>query len=191
MPLFRVIFAVIPGVLLVFAATSSAAPVTYTYTGNDFGPLNYGVPFLSYSDFISGSITFASALPDDLAYSDQSSAVLDWTFTDQVNTLSQAGGDYFDQMWFATDASGDIIQWEVQVVRQNVFAIEPDIPTFFNTINIPSVQEQDLTNYSQSFYNSNDPGVWTESTPEPSTAMMASLGAAIPLFAVMRRKSSR
>jgi hypothetical protein len=108
---FRATFALISGFLLFFAAiTSSAkADVIYTYTGNDFNSFS-GSPPLNSSDFISSSFTFASALPDNLNDVENPGSLLNWSMSDQVDTLSDTGGNTL-LIFVSTNASGTITGW--------------------------------------------------------------------------------
>jgi hypothetical protein len=178
MRIFRSVFEFIAGVLLLFAAvapTAKAATVTYTYTGNDY--VYFGSP-LTASDFITASFTFASPLPDDVTLADETGAVLDWTTSDQVTTLSQSGGNYLDLLQFTTDAFGDITNWNFATETSNGCSLNC---SFLNSVNpVAPTAPQDNSSFSadgidQTWAGGNvaDPGVWTVTTsadtPEPAT----------------------
>ena len=190
----------IPGVLLLSAAITptAKADVIYTYTGNDFNSF-FGTE-LTGSNFVSASFTFASALPDGLDFADESGALLDWTVTDQSNTLSQAGGNYLT-LNLSTDASGNITNsWSffaetmaepssgippdwLEIASQNT-GFDNDLSEFWVTATDPAWIATVIA----------DPGTWsvtTTATPEPSTIGLTSLLGGAMLLIARRRQIRR
>ncbi len=198
MRVLRAVFAFLPGVLLLFAAvipTAEAGTVTCTYTGNDY--VYFRTP-LTASDFITASFTLASVLPDGLTLADESGAVLNWTTSDQVATLSRSGGNYLDFLLFTTDASGDITNWH--------FLTETSNGCFSNCLDQNSVNvgsptaPQDDSNFLadgivQTWAGGNvvAPGVWavttSAETPEPATFVLFGHGSvfALGITSIVRR----
>jgi hypothetical protein len=104
-----------------------ADPITYTYTGNDFNSFGLyssdGAGPLTTSNFITASLTFASALPSDFNESYYGGTtgtlptppwdpvLLDWTISDQLSTLSYSGGDILDGLAITTNDLGQIVAW--------------------------------------------------------------------------------
>lgn len=85
------------------------ADATYTYTGKDFTQV---VAPYTTADSISGTITVASTLADNLAYG--VITVSSFTFSDGVQTLTTANTN-FDEFLVSTDANGNIVNWSVMV----------------------------------------------------------------------------
>lgn len=195
------VFVMIPSMLLLLAAAgrNANAQVTYTYTGNDFGPI-YGTA-LTTSDFVSASFTFASPLADGLDFVEESANLLSWTVTDQINTLSMADADVLG-FELTTNGAGDITNWEFLA---STAVIPPSgIPPNWLEIGsanygtyVVDLSEFWLTQSDPSWIASipNDPGTWTTTTsaaPEPSTlGLTALLSVAIMVFEIRRRRQTR
>jgi hypothetical protein len=111
-----------------FSADSSAAgsfsstavpppdPTVYTYSGNLFNI--YDPPYTS-GNRITGSLTVAAPLPPLLPPTDMKWALSDFSFTDGVQTRTQANSFICD-FQVATDAIGNISHWRI-VLREGPF----------------------------------------------------------------------
>lgn len=196
---FKAVYAFIPGVLLLCAAITptAKADVIYTYSGNDFNSF-FGTA-LTASNFVSASFTFASALPGNLNFADERGSLLNWTVTDQSNTLSQGGGNYLANLNLSTNASGAITN---NLSSNWAFFAETTAGGPPNWLQIASQDTGIVTDLSEFWLTgsdaawiatiSNDPGTWTvttAATPEPSLTSL--LGGAILLIAIVRRRQSR
>ena len=120
---------------------------------------------------ITGTITLASALGDNLTLADPVTP-LSFSFSDGVQTITQSSGIITPTFKFATDAAGNITQWWIEV-EQTTFCIVSDNPS----ANSGTLGDQGYFPPTGYGINSNNPGVWSGplwSTPLP---------AALPLFA--------
>jgi hypothetical protein len=88
---------VIPLVAMLAMSPASAATYTYDYTGNDFTivgtPPIPQVEIYTSSDFVSGYVTLSQPI-DSAQLTSYSSDVVSFSFSDRVQTLSSALGDY-------------------------------------------------------------------------------------------------
>lgn len=154
----------------------TAGPVTYTYTGNDFNSVTASV--YTTSDFVSGFFTLASPLADDMTLPPGGSNItpLSFSYTDGVQTYSSAGNPSQITFQIATDASGNIIQWNVSLGNGPPSAVfTRNYPVSVEDAGIFGIQEGAI---------SNDPGAWSVSTtvPEPATLVLAGAGLAALTF---------
>lgn len=107
-------FAVLLGVPCIFGNT------TYAYTGNPFTIFGPGISCLAPSCQISSSVTFGSPLPNNLTLqvvTPLSFSISDGALSAFAVTLNQNNSLAFPTFEFATDATGKIIQWNVQVTN--------------------------------------------------------------------------
>jgi len=190
------------GAVLAFAGARDAkSQVTYTYTGNDFTSFYGGSP-LTTSDFITASFTFANALPDDMIYGGPDN-LLNWTITDGVDTLSQSGGNYLNGFAVETDATGDISGWDINAFTSpcspttvgcvHFISQGPPYPTYAYIDAVTDVIDVEGDYWQASV--SGSPGTWSmtgeSATPEPSTPVLASIGGAMLLYTIRRRRQHR
>src|ERR1700678_2331892 len=92
-----------------------ASSVTYTYTGNDFNITTF--PYTT-SDSVSGDFTPATALGDDL--SDMAITPATYSFTDGVQTFTNASPPSTVTFDVSTGATGAITEW--YILLQNPYA---------------------------------------------------------------------
>ena len=159
-------------------------PATYTYTGNDFTFFN--APYTG-SDSVTGSVTFASALSSVGSFHGFTATA--FSFSDGVQTITDATpgvGSTFD---FKTDASGTIIGWEIVVDIGSVLA--DNITTQNGPAGIFDSGEINNDNSSGTIFR--DPGTWVSSlsstsVPEPATISLFCAGLAG--LGMMRRRQA-
>jgi len=167
----------------VFSANGLLADVTYNYTGSDFNTVS--APYTT-SDLVTGTITFATPLADNLSF--QTVTPLSLTLSDgqQIFNLSDAGFSGLAEL--ATDGSGNITQWFV--LLQGPLLTLPDSSNTRNTIE--TVSEPGEIFDSGHFYDSslgaeyiangdvaNGAGAWTLETaaaPEPRMVVFMLIG---------------
>lgn len=161
--------------LMPFAA--KADPITYTYTGNDFTSFTLPSAYTT-SDSVTGSITLTSALADNIStfFAQPTASIVSFTFSDGQQTITNlnATGDAFS---FKTDASGNIIDWQVTV---DIGAVATDS---IGTVDAPGtlgVFDQGVFENSEGS-NRNSPGTWISSAastalPEPASIAILCMG---------------
>ncbi len=95
---------------LAFAAPRLLADsITYTYTGQPFVYIEGAL--LTTDDFVGGTFTFASPLPDAMALTNVTSLLTSWQLTNGVVTADPS--DFTMTLFLATDSQGAISQWSV------------------------------------------------------------------------------
>ena len=150
--------------LALLTSPAAHANVVLTYTGNDF--TSFRPPYTS-TDKVTASITLANPLGDNFPLA-RVTAIM-FSISDGVQTITNtnpAAGPLFE---FSTDATGDIVNWFVQVAAV-VLIIES------GNLGLGSVRDQ-TSNPLLFGDNFGDPGTWTSTVvPEPSTWLMMLLG---------------
>ena len=193
-----------------WGAQFADAATVYTYTGSDFTsffPTAQGV--FTSSDSITGSVTVATPLADNLSFSEVS--FTSYSFSDGVDTLTNLNSapmsDAPAPFAFAvsTDASGNIIAWSIDIQGTPGTSVENDnISTFNNAPNgLPPTADSGSNcpiscNFGPSGVingslasNSGTPGTFAVSAvPEPSTWAMMILGFCGVGFMAYRRKQN-
>lgn len=97
---------------LLSSASTSQAAVRYTYTGNNYTVVN--LPYTT-SMHLSGWFEMNSAMPPNTPWpTDVSNAITNYSFFDGVNTLTESNSGFFTAV-LATDALGNITQWEINL----------------------------------------------------------------------------
>jgi len=198
MSIFRSIFPLVSATALLLAGMVPApANTIYTYTGNDF--TFFADSTLTTSDFISASVTLASPLAENLSNANETAAALSWSITDQVSTINQASPDAVADLtlFFSTNSTGVITSWEFQDTAGNCATNCLQLVTQY----FPQFPEDDLDQSSAcvnntcgipSANNDTTPGVWhvstTASAPEPSSMVLAGLGAGLFLPGTRRKR---
>lgn len=169
-----------------FAPVDSARAdtVTYTYTGADF--TTAGAPFTKQED-LTGTITFAAPLAANL----NGTAVTPVSFSfgagpETITNLTYNPSSTFSRLNFYTDASGNLIGWDIQVAFGGGGQINIEN---FNSIIGPNVRDQ-VTNSGTGSANVLAAGTFTltPAVPEPSTWAMMILGFLGLGFMAYRRK---
>jgi hypothetical protein len=104
---------------------TAKAGVIYTYTGNDFTAGAYGG--YSTSDFITGSITLASPLPDNFT-GDEYFSPTAFSVSAGSLILDQSNSYLTDSFEvYGTDANGVPLYWQLQLVSDvQVSSIQTD-----------------------------------------------------------------
>ena len=149
----------------------ASADTIYTYTGNDFtiatGPY-------ATSDRVTGTIDLATALGDNFGPS--LIVPVSFSFSDGVQTLtnSTAGVDA-NFFGFSTDASGNIVTWNV-LINEPLSPLNYEIYT--EKPNLTDAFSSDGGYYAtkNEGYVLGNPGMWTATSQTP-------IPAALPLFA--------
>lgn len=83
-----------------------ASAITYTYTGNDFTSVSGSY---TMSDHVSGTFTLSAPLAPS---ADQTVTPVSFSFSDGVQTLTNAPGSVFE---FLTNAGSQIQQWRIDI----------------------------------------------------------------------------
>jgi hypothetical protein len=188
-------FAGFSGLVLLFGTALNAASVTYSYTGDDFTTYS-GTYTSGVETNLTISLTFASALGDNFhetQVTPQSFQISDGstTLTDQSSNIDNAG-TFFD---IGTDAAGDVDEWDVEVDQTNdagylqlLGEVSVDYSADCGPGSVPA-ESCNAVGSASVEYSDNQPG-WTSSAaaPEPSTLVLAVMGA-LCVLAGSRRKS--
>jgi hypothetical protein len=165
------------GVLLAlfFVAPSSKADTTYTYTGNAFNDFGGGATCPSECNLTISFVVKTAIGPD----ADEVGAVpLSFDISNGITTITQANAMSSSFGYFSTDASGNIIGWNINGIT-SLFKMYSStgpagcagcIVVDASYVNSNVVDIFALIN--------NDPGKWKFATtvPEPSTIFMLGLG---------------
>jgi len=161
MRLFRLLLAAAATLLF---SSAAQADFTYTYNGNDFTTV---IGPYTTSDSIQGSFTVFSAIAPNTV--DELILPESLSFTDGVQTANTSD-DHFDRFLISTDATGAIVDWDIQAYSAGVFGIF--------TLGGPTKTEADTGEFYPDYgFNNGEQGTWTTSiTPEPSTITLLSLG---------------
>lgn len=93
------------------AGLPPASPTLYTYDGQPFTNV---LPPYTTSDRVAGSITVAGVLPPFLSMNDISSTLVDFSFSDGVETRHAANTEVCTFI-VSTDAIGQIVGWQVSL----------------------------------------------------------------------------
>jgi hypothetical protein len=204
----RLCWAVISGVILsglAAAPSLKADTYEYTYTGNHFTSLQ-GSTALTTSDYVSGTFTFASPLAGNLANADESASVLSWSMSNQILTIVAANlstnpSYSTPSMFFTTDASGNITDWDFQAWTggcdashscENVASIDLEQYSANDAFD-QSLLYSDINTFSSGASNNVAPGTWsevTQTTPEPGSLLLLFAGASF-LTAAGRFRAAR
>jgi hypothetical protein len=131
------------------ALGGSAWATTYTYTGSNF---NFVVAPYTTAMSITGSFTTASPLPANMAVTDigpnGSNLVTAWSFTDSINTYTQANSVVLPQLGtfrIGTDATGSVTSFYIQLEQP----LPPHtVGQLLNTVTIANftlTQSQDIS----------------------------------------------
>jgi hypothetical protein len=201
--------------VLVCAIPAMAAPITYNYTGSPFNSVTADSPAFFPGEFMTASITLASPLAPNGEYSlvdggvvqtnpydciaqgiptTPCDGVVSWSIGDPTDTLSSAGGNLLYQLYFQTDAEGNIWNWDI-----DAFASTDSSQLRLHSSGAlahyesePGGQDYDESTYlydndlccQTAYANSFDvvPGTWSEEesapTPEPGTLSLLFVGLA-------------
>jgi hypothetical protein len=184
--------------LLSLATVASANPVTYVYTGKHFNI--FGGSGYTTDDFVSGYITFAEALPSNATISDAAIEVIqpqivDWSFSDGVQTISDNGFNFLflfkpdvpPTVW-ATGSNGIPTSWYIEVHESNSQVVL--IVTCNDTLNNyqecgppPAPEDTGQAGFAAASAVQEGPGTWSIYQPptvtEPGTLSLAICGLAL------------
>jgi hypothetical protein len=139
---------------------------------------------------VSGGFTLASPLPANSSLT-QYLDVTAWSLSDGVQTINSTDTDLSD-FFFAT-SGGQISQWQMTlfVVTSGNLA-ESAISTEYAP-GSPNNSDEGFTSYAFiEAYNTNDPGTWIVTTPEPLTSSTMLVGLVLSVIAIWhQRRGSR
>jgi hypothetical protein len=177
------------------------ATTVYSYTGNPFTDFNNITEVsgqYTTSDFVSMSFTVAgTGLAAGLSYTNINSMVDSFTFTDGRNTITDATPGVYLNASAATDASGNIIQWDVYAGTGSAStgSITTQIRTFYypGSSSLPDGYDSgritywfSCSGYSCSGYSDagsvQEASSWTRDGPPLALAAEVPLPATLPLF---------
>ena len=169
------------GAMLVAPATSSGTTM-YTYTGNFLGPdADCGCSFAPYttSDSVMGFFTVNAPLADNLTnMTNVTGLVTDFSFSDGLQTFNESSSLMFEAFEVATNSSGAIDAWEVElgtgygnvILSCNGDLSGTDACSPGNGWGVGGAADE--TFYSGSVgLNEGAPGTWT-AAPEPSILVL-------------------
>jgi hypothetical protein len=181
------------------AVPAGATPITYSYTGNAMnyaGGLFDQVPNgLSYSTtmFITGAFTVDDSLLGGAVLTDIAAGVTALSFSDGLQTLTQATATDIFVVSIAVDGSNQIIAWEIllktpypsaaggtfsYMTTRNHSGFATDVGQIAQCVSLAPCQPP-LVDQAQSLQN---PGVWTMTqgsgpvVPEPATVWLVGIG---------------
>lgn len=143
-----------------------AGSVTYTYTGNPYTS-SFGDLGCPPDCALSGSFTVSSRLGDNF---NGAVTPASFYFSDGGFFVSPLNA-IFSQFDVVTNASGAIIQWNIQLNQA--------YDVYLSTYNFGGGNSQDMSYYvGAQASNFGDPGTWSESgaTPEPSSLLLLATG---------------
>jgi hypothetical protein len=170
--------------LLLVLSAPLLADTVYTYTGNDFNTFSSPTVFTS-ADSLTGSFTVATPLGANLEVQLQP---VSFSFSDGVETFTQANTTASSNLVVFTDASGDILAWDISLISSdstNVLTSDDNfIDEGFALVN--GVAESGFVEHDSgtwSVLETGDPSV----APEPSTLTFMATGA-LGLVGIMRRR---
>ena len=158
----------------IFLAPSASADTIYTYTGNAFDsfPGNFACPPVCK---ITGSFTLAQPLPPNLSFVTIFPKF--FSFADGAVTLTPNNSFPFifqPFMEFSTDATGAITEWAIRITGDPFLGF----PRLFSS-NVGGVGGDATVRFlTLEAGNTNNPGVWSETTtiPEPSCFLLLLAG---------------
>ena len=178
--------------LMLVPVVSNAAPVTYSYMGNNYESY-YNSSYVSgeYTSDMHVGInltTLNGPLPDGASY-DVRPFLSSWIFVDGRNRIDPDNGTAFPQFWQNVEVSGgEITKWKLSASAGDPFGVHGP-----KTVGIGISSRYGFTNdhdYSQmtppepdafeaSWARVDDPGVWSRSqtpVPEPTTLLLFGAG---------------
>lgn len=168
-----------------------AADTVYMYTGQDFTALTDPPGSYTLDDFVSGEITLASPLGDNLSFSssaDGNVIPVSFSFSDGVQTFTNSSGLTSVDFNIETNASGQITEWFISL------SDGPGTSTITTSDSGAGVFDSgDQGDDSTGGDNLNKAGTWTSSSPStvPEPENLALLGVAMVAIAVFHRKLRR
>jgi hypothetical protein len=122
------------------ASSGALASITYDYTGQDF---TFASGAYTTADKITGSITFSSALPDNMTQG--AVTPVSFSFTDGVQTVTNLSPRTFpDAINFGTDALGNITSWNL-----NLFFFSATTRSVFNINFVPAIGVGGIGDFDQ------------------------------------------
>jgi len=159
--------------LLLWIAPDAHTDVVYQYAGMPFTAVNGSY---TTDDFLSGTIQLSSVLPPDSSVSlgpaTMPIALVAWSFSDGLKTLTPANSNVFIGAMVVTDPSGGIVQWSFDFFDPQSIN---DMSTNDHGPGDQIDQATDLAGMSVSqASNQNAPGTWTL-VPEPSSDALSAL----------------
>lgn len=176
----------IAGILLASTFSPARAAIIYTYVGNDFDHLNGS---LYTNQHIVGSVTLASPLGQNFSFNPV--ALLSFSFTDGVQTISDSTPGVSIAASFGTNNIGQITTWNVQASLNANDVIRTCTGCLFFGYSVDLGAIGDATAVTASGFNLLQPGAWSlqAAVPESSTWAMMILGFAGIGYLAYRRRS--
>ncbi|HTW66482.1 MAG TPA: PEP-CTERM sorting domain-containing protein [Bryobacteraceae bacterium] len=166
------------------------ADTVYTYTGNDFNAFTSPTSY-SGSDSVTGEITLASPLGDNLTFSSSDSgnaSPVSFSFSDGVQTFTNASGLTSIDFNFETNASGQITEWFISLGdgagSDTIVTSDSGAGVFDYGV---MSHDNDMGEIER------DPGTWSISSPSsvPEPGSLAFLGVALIAIIATERKLHR
>jgi hypothetical protein len=106
--------------LALIVASGTSAEVTYEYDGNTYTTIIDNTPpaATTYTTAmgVSGEVTVAAPLPASMPLTDISGEIVSFALDDGANTLTSSNATLLDGFSVATDAFGDIVEWQITAV---------------------------------------------------------------------------
>ncbi|HEY1471916.1 MAG TPA: hypothetical protein VGF61_22950 [Candidatus Acidoferrum sp.] len=143
---------------LLTAASVQAVPTTYSYTGRPFTSVSG--PYTT-SDFVSGTVTFASPLGDNFPFGSVSPTA--FSFSDGTQTITNAGASVLASS-FGTGPAGQITRWTFVIQTQFGGGITTSNPP----LGVSGDQGRNLFGGGNAS-NNGTPGSWTSPSSTPTT----------------------
>jgi hypothetical protein len=204
--------------LMGMAVPSVKADAIYDYTGSTFTLCTYGPCPANYtSDYLIASISFSAPLGDSMSLTDELPTLTGWTIGDALGNFFYSSSNPSTQTYLtgfpangapalalSTDINGNIVDSDMSAFPAEVLGIVGASEAF---IFAPAVNVQKCNGgagcvlasgveinwglSSEWDAISSTASQWTEASaaPEPSTTALVSLGVAILLIAMSRKRS--
>jgi hypothetical protein len=161
----KYVYLLAAAIVSVLPITSALADTIYTYTGNTFTvgiqDRNAPDPPFTTSDFVSGWFSVASPLGANMSFDYVS--LLAYSFSNGVDTMTNADPTAYFDFRVATGSTGAIDLWIIDLETPDIFVGS------YNNISLYPVDDFGVAPGENLGANRDDPGTWTSVTTPPST----------------------